>query len=71
MERQIFNKGTRVMTAYGPGTISYCRLSPPNYSVVEAYSVILDENKKASELPPFPSYYATIIPAAEVWQMKE
>lgn len=65
MKKQ-FDKGDRVNTSLGAGTIVYKRMAPPNYSVAEAYSVCLDSKKAASELPPFPSYTGTMLPADQV-----
>ncbi len=60
-----FDKGNRVMTNLGPGTVIYKRLKP-HTDEAEVYSVCLDHKKAASELPPFPSYTGTIILAENV-----
>ncbi len=61
-----FDKGDRVMTHLGPGTVVYRRMKPPTYGEVEVYSVCLDSKKAQSEQPPFPSYTGTIVKAEEV-----
>lgn len=61
-----FDKGDRVMTHLGPGSVVYKRMAPPTFSEVEAYSVFLDHKKSESEKPPFPSYTGTIIEAEKV-----
>ncbi len=61
-----FDKGDRVMTHLGPGTVVYKRMKPPTFSEVEVYSVCLDHRKAESEKPPFPSYTGTIIKAEDV-----
>jgi hypothetical protein len=61
-----FDKGDRVMTHLGAGTVVYKRMAPPTYSEVDVYSVCLDARKAASEQPPFPSYTGTIVKAEDV-----
>lgn len=61
-----FDKGDRVMTHLGPGTVVYKRMAPPSFSEVEVYSVCLDSKKEASEKPPFPTYTGTIVKAEDV-----
>lgn len=60
-----FDKGNRVMTHLGPGTVVYKRMKPPTFSEVEVYSVCLDSKKAASEQPPFPTYTGTIVKAED------
>lgn len=62
----MFDKGDRVMTPHGAGTVAYRRMAPPTYSHPEVYSVVLDHKKAETERPPFPSYSGTIIPAEDV-----
>ena len=62
-EDKMFDKGKRVTTPSGPGTVVYCRFTPPTYSEPEAYSVCLDSKKAESERPPFNSYTGTIFKA--------
>lgn len=59
----MFDKGDRVLTPEGPGTVAYKRMKGPTYAEVECYSVCLDHKKAACEQPPFPSYTGTIFPA--------
>jgi len=60
-----FNKGDRVTTHLGPGTVVYKRMKPPTFSEVEVYSVCLDHKKAESEKPPFSSYSGTIVKAED------
>ena len=62
----MFEKGERVQTPMGSGSIVYSRMGGKNYSEVEAYSVFLDSKKAEMERPPFPSYNGTIFPASDV-----
>jgi hypothetical protein len=64
----IFDKGDRVSTPAGTGTILYRRMAAPDYNSVAAYSVCLDTKKIESEKPPFPFYSGTIFKAEEVSQ---
>jgi hypothetical protein len=67
----IFDKGIRVNTPHGTGTVVYHRLLGPDYREADCYSVCLDEHKAASERPPFPSYTGTIVPADQVQPLKQ
>lgn len=60
-----FEKGDRVMTPGGVGTVYFKRMAPPNYSEVEAYSVKLD--KRAND----PHYAGSMFFAAEVKEHNE
>lgn len=62
----MFCKGDKVVTPKGPGTVVYTRMKAPDYSQPEAYSVLLDSAKQASEQPPFPTASGTIFPSDEV-----
>lgn len=57
----MFDRGDRVTTPLGPGTVAYQRMAPPTYSVPEAVSVVLDDRRLR------PGYSGTIFPAAEVF----
>lgn len=54
----MFDKGDRVNTTMGPGTVVYRRLT--EFGEVSAYSVLLDSKKEESEKPPFKTYTGTI-----------
>jgi hypothetical protein len=60
-----FDRGSRVTTPEGTGTVLYRRMRPPDYSEVEVYSVCLDSKKAESERPPFPFYSGTIFSAED------
>lgn len=62
----IFDKGDRVMTPDGPGSVVFRRMGGSFYADVKAYSVCLDHKKAESEKPPFPSYTGTMYPASDV-----
>ena len=71
-----FIKGQRVIVkapepweGFKLGTVVYQRMKAPQFSEVEAVSVLLDEKKAASQKPPFPSYSGTIFPAEQVFPM--
>jgi energy-converting hydrogenase Eha subunit B len=55
-------KGDRVLTPGGPGSILYKRMAAPDFATVAAYSVDLDA--RASHLDP--TYAGTVYPAADV-----
>lgn len=57
----MFDRGDRVSTPDGFGTVQYRRMLPPNYSDVEVYSVRLDRKAEGSS-----SYTGTIYKAADV-----
>jgi hypothetical protein len=59
----MINKGDRVTTPSGPGTIVSMRMAPPSYSLVEAYCVCLDSKKAEAEKPPFRTYSGTMFKA--------
>lgn len=40
-----FEKGQRVNTPLGPGTVAYQRLAAPDYRDAEAVSVVLDDRR--------------------------
>jgi hypothetical protein len=62
-----FDKGDRVNTPLGPGSVVYKRLKHyTEYSEAEMYSVFLDSKKAEMEQPPFPSYSGTAFPADQV-----
>lgn len=61
-----FDKGDRVNTPLGAGSVIYSRMAGPDYCSVAAYSVCLDSRKAESEQPPFPSYSGTVFPAEQV-----
>jgi hypothetical protein len=61
-----FDKGDRVITPYGVGSVLYKRMAGPDYVEVAAYSVYLDHKKAEAEKPPFPFYNGTICKAEEV-----
>jgi hypothetical protein len=58
-----FDKGDRVITPQGVGTVVYKRMKPPTFGEVDVYSVCLDHKKAETEQPPFPSYTGTIFKA--------
>ncbi len=60
MSGKVFTIGQRVTTPYGPGTVAYWRMAPPDFAVVEAVSVRLDS--RAGK----PGYTGTVIPALDV-----
>jgi hypothetical protein len=62
----MFDKGDRVMTPGGAGTVVYKRMAPPDFFEVDVYSVCLDTRKAETEKPPFPSYSGTIYKAEMV-----
>lgn len=62
----MYDKGDRVMTPCGPGSIVYKRMAAPTFQEVDVYSVFLDSRKAEMEKPPFPSYSGTIFKAALV-----
>ncbi len=62
----MFDKGARVMTPGGAGSVISCRMAGPTYSEVASYSVCLDSKKAESERPPFPTYNGTTYPADQV-----
>lgn len=59
-----FTRGERVMTPNGPGRVNYVRMAPPDFSKVEAVSVVLDRHLDR------PSYAGTIYPAGNVWSIE-
>jgi hypothetical protein len=61
-----FNKGDRVMTPGGAGSVVYKRMRGPTFSEVDVYSVFLDTKKEECLKPPFPSYTGTIYKAEMV-----
>lgn len=67
----MFDKGDRVMTPGGVGSVISRRMGGPNYSEVVSYSVCLDTKKAASEKPPFPYYNGTTYPAEHVKEHKD
>ena len=62
----MFERGDRVMTPLGPGTVVSKRMVPPNYCEVQAYSVCLDDKLEESKTYPFKHYNSTVFPAHEV-----
>lgn len=62
----MYDKGARVRTPQGCGSVVYRRMKAPTFSEVDCYSVCLDAKKKESETPPFPSYSGTVFPADAV-----
>lgn len=66
---QQFDKGDRVMTHLGPGTVVSRRMDHlGDINQVACYSVCLDHKKEESEKPPFRTYTGTTIPAENVQQ---
>lgn len=55
-----FNKGDRVVTPGGVGSVVYCRMAAPNYDTVSVYSVRLDHTSHN------PNYTGTVYPAKDV-----
>jgi len=55
-----FDRGDRVMTPGGVGTVAYKRMAPPDYARAEVYSVVLDRERTRAD------YTGTIYPAAAV-----
>lgn len=62
----MFDRGDKVMTPMGPGTVVYRRMASPSYAEVDAYSVALDHKVAEAQKPPFPSYSGTVFPAEQV-----
>lgn len=62
----MFDKGDRVNTPNGPGSVIYKRMAGPDYTRVAMYSVCLDYRKAESEQPPFPNYSGSAFPAEEI-----
>lgn len=60
-----FNKGDRVITNLGPGTVVYRRMMPPEFNVPSVYSVLLD-HKVTEALSSGRTYTGTIIDASGV-----
>ncbi len=61
--RDQMNKGDRVETPLGPGTVAYVRMAPPDYAdyaMVAAVSVVLDHCRET------PGYEGTVFGAANV-----
>lgn len=56
----MYDKGDRVITPHGPGSVVYKRMAPPTFSEVAVYSVKLDSHKGE------PSYSGTIFQAEHV-----
>lgn len=61
----LFEKGDRVMTPGGAGTVSFKRMAPPNYSEVAAYSVRLDSRNND------PHYVSSMYSSEEVKEHKD
>jgi hypothetical protein len=53
-------KGTRVITPQGIGSVAFVRMAPPSYTAPGAISVILDSQCNR------PGYNGTIMPASDV-----
>lgn len=64
----MFDKGDRVLTPSGRGTIYYKRMRAPDYSKVESYSVKLDKMMTSTNHN-FETYNGTIFPAEEVQEL--
>lgn len=47
---QMFDRGSRVQTPYGAGTVVYRRMGAPCYERPEAYSVKLDGKEHAGTM---------------------
>ena len=60
-----FDRGDRVLTPYGKGTVAYKRMGPPTYSKAIAYSVVLDNRK--NEI----GYSSMVIPADNIFEADE
>lgn len=65
LEESGFQKGQRVQTPSGPGTVAYQRMGPPNYSKPIAVSVVLDAKRDK------PGYSGTMFDAKKVKPLKE
>jgi hypothetical protein len=65
----MFNKGDRVSTPHGKGTVNYRRMAPPDFYEVDAYSVVMDVKVSAYDSPLL--YSATIYPASQVWRIDD
>ena len=57
--------GDRVDTPYGAGTVAYVRMAWPEFTVVEAVSVVLDE--KVGK----PGYVGTIVSPDDVTEAEQ
>lgn len=55
-----YQRGDRVSTSRGPGTVAYQRMAPPDYCEVDAVSVVLDSERTRL------GYAGTIFRAADV-----
>ena len=62
----IFDKGDRVVTPQGAGTVVYKRMAAPNYATVLVYSVALDSKVSNDKEP---NYVGTLYPAKEVQKL--
>lgn len=58
-----FEKGSRVNTPLGPGTVAYQRMAPPDYREPDAVSVILDSRTGPDAAP---WYSGTIFTAHKI-----
>lgn len=58
------NKGDRVNTKLGPGTVNYYLLEGPDYVKVRSFSIILDSRKD------YPNYRGTIMNPNDVDPIK-
>lgn len=67
---KVYDKGDRVTTPGGSGTVVYRRVLGPDFQQVGHYSVALDHKVAEQDRPPFPSYTGTIYPASEVTDSK-
>lgn len=60
MRLYAFERGDRVDTKFGPGSVVYIRMAPPNFSDVEAVSVYLDARRAR------PDYVGTMFLPSEI-----
>ncbi len=60
-----FQRGQRVNTPLGPGSVAYQRMRPPEYREAEAVSVVLDDRANR------PFYVGTVFRAEEVTEERK
>lgn len=61
----VFFIGQRVTTPKGSGAVAYQRTKPPDYTIAEAVSVVLDSERQRT------GYTGTMFPAADVTPVNE
>lgn len=62
----MFDRGDRVNTPMGYGTVISKRMSAPDYIEVAAYSIFLDSKKEEMEKSPFINYSGTMFIAKDI-----